>query len=375
MIKRVVVDSIKKRLNDEKAIVILGARQVGKSTLLKQLEKHFKQPFLWWNGDDADIRELLKQTNATQLKSLLGNTKTLIIDEAQRIENIGLTIKIIIDQLKDIKVIATGSSAFELANQVNEPLTGRKWEYQLFPISYQELEQHTHFLEEKRLLEHRLVYGSYPEIINNLGDEQSRLKQLADSYLFKDILIWERIKKPEKLEKLLQALAFQVGNEVSYNELSKIIGVDNQTVEKYVQLLEKTFVIFRLPSFSRNLRNELKKSRKIYFYDNGLRNAVINQFNSIHLRNDVGALWENYIISERIKWKSYNQIYANHFFWRTHAQQEIDYIEEQNGELFAYEFKWNTKAKTRFSKRFIATYKPKETRIITPENYRDFICK
>ncbi len=211
MIQRAIVDSIKKRLNDEKAIIILGARQVGKSTLLNQLEKYFNQPCLWWNGDDADIRELLKQTNATQLKSLLGNTKTLIIDEAQRIENIGLTIKIIVDQIRDIKVIATGSSAFELINQVNEPLTGRKWEYRLFPISYQELEQHTNLLEEKRLLEHRLVYGSYPEIVNNLGDEQQRLKQLADSYLFKDILIWERIKKPEKLEKLLQALAFQVG--------------------------------------------------------------------------------------------------------------------------------------------------------------------
>ncbi len=373
MIKRAIVHSIKKRLSDEKALIILGARQVGKSTLLNELDKHFKQPCLWWNGDDADIRELLKKSNATQLKSLLGNTKTLIIDEAQRIENIGLTLKIIIDRIKDIKVIATGSSAFELANQVNEPLTGRKWEYQLFPISYQEMEQHTNFLEEKRLLAHRLVYGSYPEIINNVGDEQQRLKQLADSYLFKDILIWERIKKPEKLEKLLQALAFQVGNEVSYNELSRTTGIDNQTVEKYIQLLEKTFIIFRLPSFSRNLRNELKKSRKIYFYDNGLRNAVINQFNSINLRNDVGALWENYIISERIKFGNYNQMYVNRFFWRTHAQQEIDYIEEQNGQLSAYEFKWNTQAKAKFPKSFVTTYQPKIIKVITPENYRDFI--
>ncbi len=375
MIQRAIVNNIKKRLNDEKALIILGARQVGKSTLLKQLDKEFKQPCLWWNGDDADIRELLQESNATQLKSLLGNAKTLIIDEAQRIKNIGLTIKIIIDQIKDIKVIATGSSAFELANQVNEPLTGRKWEYLLFPISYQEMEQHSNFLEEKRLLEHRLIYGSYPEIINHLGDEQQRLKQLADSYLFKDILIWERIKKPEKLEKLLQALAFQVGNEVSYNELSKTTGLDNQTVENYIQLLEKTFIIFRLPSFSRNLRNELKKSRKIYFYDNGLRNAVINQFNSINLRNDIGALWENYIISERIKFKNYNQVYANHFFWRTHAQQEIDYIEEQNGKLFAYEFKWNPHTKTKFPKSFLTTYNPQETKVITKENYRDFICK
>ncbi len=373
MIKRAVVNSIKKRLKDNKALVLLGARQVGKSTLLQEIENDLEKPCLWWNGDDADVREILQKTNATQLKSLLGNTKTLIIDEGQRIENIGLTIKIIIDQIKTIKVIVTGSSAFELANEVNEPLTGRKWEYRLFPISYGEMEQHTNFLEEKRLLEHRLIYGSYPEIITNLGDEKQRLKQLADSYLFKDILIWERIKKPEKLEKLLQALAFQVGNEVSYNELSKITGIDNQTVEKYIQLLEKTFVIFRLPSFSRNLRNELKKSRKIYFYDNGLRNAVINQFNSINLRNDVGVLWENYIISERIKYLNYNNLYANRFFWRTHAQQEIDYIEEKNGQLFAYEFKWNTKAKTKFPKKFVETYTPKETKVITPLNYRDFL--
>ncbi len=373
MIKRIISNRIKERLSDNKALIILGARQVGKSTLLKQIEDDFEKPCLWWNGDDADIRELLQNANATQLKSLLGNAKTLVIDETQRIKNIGLTIKIIIDQIKTVKVIATGSSAFELANQVNEPLTGRKWEYLLFPISYGEMEQYTNLLEEKRLLEHRLIYGSYPEIITNLGDEKQRLKQLSDSYLFKDILIWERIKKPEKLEKLLQALAFQIGNEVSYNELSKITGIDNQTVEKYVQLLEKTFVIFRLSSFSRNLRNELKKSRKIYFYDNGLRNSIINQFNPIGLRNDVGALWENYIISERIKILNYNQLYSNRFFWRTHSQQEIDYIEEQNGQFFAYEFKWNTKAKIKFPKKFVETYEPKETKVITPLNYRDFL--
>ncbi len=367
------INSIRQRLADEKAIIILGARQAGKSTLLKQLETDFKAPCMWWNGDDADIRQILADSNATQLKSLLGNTQTLIIDEAQRIKNIGLTIKIIIDQLQHIKVIATGSSAFELANQVNEPLTGRKWEFQLFPIAYQEMEQHTNFLQEKRLLAHRLVYGSYPEIVTHLGDEKQRLKQLADSYLFKDILIWERIKKPEKLEKLLQALAFQVGSEVSYNELSRMAGLDNQTVEKYIQLLEKVFIIFRLPSFNRNLRNELKKSRKIYFYDNGLRNAVINQFNSVNMRNDIGALWENYLISERIKYNHAHSFFANRFFWRTHSQQEIDYLEEQNGKISAYEFKWNSNTKAKFPKKFIDTYQPYKTKVITPDNYRDFL--
>ncbi len=369
------INSIRQRLADEKAIIILGARQAGKSTLLKQLETEFKPPCMWWNGDDADIRQILADSNATQLKSLLGNTQTLIIDEAQRIKNIGLTIKIIIDQLQHIKVIATGSSAFELANQVNEPLTGRKWEFQLFPIAYQEMEQHTNFLQEKRLLAHRLVYGSYPEIVTHLGDEKQRLKQLADSYLFKDILIWERIKKPEKLEKLLQALAFQVGSEVSYNELSRMAGLDNQTVEKYIQLLEKVFIIFRLPSFNRNLRNELKKSRKIYFYDNGLRNAVINQFNSVNMRNDIGSLWENYLISERIKYNHTHSFFANRFFWRTHSQQEIDYLEEQNGKISAYEFKWNSNTKAKFPKKFIDTYQPYKTKVITPDNYRDFLVK
>lgn len=362
-------------MNDSKAIIILGPRQVGKSTLLEQLKENFEEPVLWLNGDEPDVRAMLSNAGSVQLKALLGKTKTLIIDEAQRVENIGLLLKLLIDQLKTIKVIAIGSSSFDLSNSIKEPLTGRKWEYSLYPFSFQEMVKEHGFLHENRMLEHRLIYGYYPEIAVNQGDEIPRLKQLVDSYLFKDILIWERILKPEKLEKLVQALAFQIGSEVSYNELGRLAGLDNKTVENYIQILEKAFIIFRLPAFAKNLRNELKKSRKIYFFDNGLRNAVVNQFNSLNLRNDVGALWENFLISERVKFTAYNNLYANKFFWRTLAQQEIDYIEEYDGKIFAYEFKWNEHSKAKFPKKFMETYHPEGTKIITRKNFMEFISE
>jgi uncharacterized protein len=373
MINRLIEEKIIKRLSDQKAIILLGARQVGKSTLMDQLRERFVQPVTLWNGDEADIRNLLKEPTSTKLKSLIGNAGTLIIDEAQRIADIGLVLKLIVDNIKTVKVIATGSSAFELANKTNEPLTGRKWEYQLFLFSFAEMVAHDGLLQEKRLLEQRLVYGYYPEIVNNPGEEVQRLKQLADSYLYKDILIWERILKPDKLEKLLQALAFQVGNEVSYNELGQLAGLDNQTVEKYIQLLEKAYIVFRLGALSRNLRNELKKSRKIYFYDNGLRNAIINKFNPASLRDDVGALWENFMISERKKHLEYSEIHCLQYFWRTHAQQEIDYVEEKDGAIQAFEFKWNPKSTVRFAQSFINAYHPTETNVINPANFEDFL--
>lgn len=373
MISRAISDSIKNHLKDEKAIILLGPRQVGKSTLLQQLSPKLAKPIMWWNGDDADVRTILTNTTSTSLRALLGKSKTLVIDEAQRIGNIGISIKLIIDQLKDVKVIATGSSAFELANHINEPLTGRKWEYNLFPFSFGEMAEEHGLLTEKRLLNHRLVYGYYPEIVNNPGGEEIRLKQLSDSYLYKDILTWEKIQKPDKMERLIQALAFQVGNEVSYNELGQLSGLDNQTTEKYIDILEKAFIVFRLGSLSRNLRNELKKSRKIYFYDNGIRNAVINQFSPAVLRQDIGALWENFVISERVKFLAYKQINCNQYFWRTHAQQEVDYIEERNGLMNAYEIKWNPKSNVRFPKTFLGAYENVETKVITPDNVSEFL--
>lgn len=373
MIFRQLEKNVVKRLTDPKAIIIMGARQVGKSTLVNNMRSKMRNPIQYWNGDDADIRQLLQAPTSSRLKQLIGNAGTLIIDEAQRIENIGICIKLIVDNYSDIKVIATGFSSFDLANKINEPLTGRKLEYQLYPLAFSELVQHHGLLEESRMLKHRLIYGYYPEIVNNLGDEMTRLRQLADSYLYKDILTWERILKPEKLEKLIQALAWQLGSEVSFNELGTLCGLDNETVEKYIQLLEKAFIIYRLPSFSRNLRNELKKSRKIYFYDNGIRNAVINQFSPAETRQDIGALWENFIMSERLKYINYAAIYTSRYFWRTHAQQEIDYVEDRGGKLYAYEFKWNLKARASFSKTFIESYQPAETLVITPDNFYGFI--
>ena len=373
MVKRLISTKIIEKIGDEKAIILLGPRQSGKSTLLQQLAPHFKEPVLWMNGDDADIRAMLASPTSTVLKTILGNSRTWIIDEAQRIENIGLCIKLVVDNINNVKVIATGSSAFELANNINEPLTGRKWEYHLYPFSYSEMADHQGQLEEKRLLQHRLIYGYYPEIVLNPGEEEERLKELVSSYLYKDILTWERIQKPDKMEKLLQAIAFQMGNEVSYHELGQTTGLDNQTTEKYIDLLEKAFIIFRLGSLSRNLRNELKKRRKIYFYDNGLRNAVINQFNPVGLRQDIGALWENFMISERVKLLAYHRINVNKYFWRTHAQQEIDYVEERNGIMKAYEFKWNSRVKTKIPSAFINGYPHASVQVITPDNMEEFL--
>ncbi len=370
MIPRLLTQLIDKRMKDRKVIILLGSRQSGKTTIAESVID--MDSTLWLDGDDPDTRQQLSNQTTAYLKKLIGDHKILVIDEAQRIQNIGLTLKQIHDNIP-VKVIATGSSAFELANEVNEPLTGRKWELQLYPISVEEMNAHTTALEEGRVLDHRLIYGMYPDVINNPGDEKSILQQLADSYLYKDLLTWEDIKKPQKLETLTQALAFQIGNEVSYNELGQMTGLNNETVERYINLLEKAYIVFRLPSLSRNLRNELKKSKKIYFYDVGIRNAIIKNWNPINLRQDTGALWENFLLVERMKHKSYNEKYTNDYFWRTHAQQEIDFIEDYDGQLHAYEFKWNPKRKNKWSKTFLNAYPEHTTMTVTRDNYMEFI--
>lgn len=369
MIKRYLQVQIEALLPTKKAIVIIGARQVGKTTLLKQLFPNA----LWLFGDDADTQQKLANSNETILRNELGDNTTLVIDEAQRIENIGLTAKIITDRLPNIKLVLSGSSAFELANKINEPLTGRKWELQMYPVSYSEMCNYHTSRIENRLLKQRLLYGYYPEVVMGEGNQQVLLKEISSAYLYKDILTWENIKKPDKLERLIQAIALQVGQLVSYNELAQTTGLNAATVERYINLLEKAFVLYRLGSFNRNLRNELNKSRKIYFYDNGLRNAVINQFQSVELRDDIGSLWENYLLAERTKYLATNRIYCNRFFWRTKDGAEIDYIEEYNGEIHAFEFKWNAKAKAKFSKSFIEQYKPVETTVIHAENYMNWL--
>jgi predicted AAA+ superfamily ATPase len=373
MIIRKIEAQLKERLFKGKVITLLGARQTGKTTLLKNLLDAYQDDAIWLNADEYDIKERFENPTSTALKSLIGNKKLVIIDEAQQISQIGLALKLLVDTYPEIQVIATGSSAFELQNRTNEPLTGRKYEFNLFPFSFQELVDHNGDLVEKRLLNHRLVFGSYPEVINNFGNEIEVLKLLADSFLYRDLLMLEGIKKPEKLVKLLQALAYQIGNEVSYNELGNMIGLDSKTVESYIQLLEKSFVVFRLHSFSRNLRNELKLSKKIYFYDNGIRNALISSFQLLEGRQDIGALWENYLVSERKKRNLYNRFYGNSYFWRTKNKQEVDYLEEIDGELAAFEFKWKEKSKHRITATFLNTYPNSDTAIIHQNNYDDFL--
>ena len=373
MIKRILEQSIRDKLFKGKAILLFGPRQTGKTTLLNALFKN-EPGVTWLNGDDPETRILLENVSAIGWRRILGTNKILVLDEAQRIGDIGLKLKLVTDQMPEIQVVASGSSAFELANQVKEPLTGRKWEFHLFPVSFGEMEAHHGFVEEHRRISERLVYGYYPEVVNHPGEEREVLSQLADSFLYKDILIWERIKKPEKLTRLLQALAFQMGNEVSYHELGQIVDLDNQTVENYINLLEQTFIIFRLPPLSRNLRKELKRKRKIYFYDNGIRNAIIAQYQPLELRQDIGALWENWLISERKKTLEYHGIHANTFFWRTQDQQEIDYIEERDGKMWAYEMKWSPKAKPAFSKTFTQAYPEHELQGINRENYFEWLA-
>lgn len=372
MIERQLNDQITGKLGTGKAILLLGPRQSGKTTLLHQALKNVPGVY-WLNGDEADVQMLFENASSTRLRSVFGQNKIIVIDEAQRITNIGLTLKLITDQLVDIQVIATGSSAFELTNRTQEPLTGRKWEYFLYPLSFGEMVADHGLLEEKRMVPQRLVYGSYPEVVTTPGKEKEVLKQLSDSFLYKDILMLEGLKKPAKLVSLLQALAFQIGSEVSYNELGRTVGLDNQTVEKYIDLLEKAYVIFRVGALCRNLRKELKQGRKIYFFDNGIRNSVIAQFSPIELRPDRGALWENYLMAERRKYNHYHGLWSNTFFWRTQDQQEIDYVEEKNGKYDAWEFKWSSEAKPRFSRTFSNAYPGSVFHVITPQNPEDFL--
>lgn len=331
MIERILEKQILAKINKKKAIILMGPRQVGKTTLLKSLFEKSTE-IIWLNGDEPDIQSIFENISSKRLEAIIGNKKMIIIDEAQRIPEIGLKLKLITDQLINVQLIATGSSAFELSNKLNEPLTGRKWEFKMYPISFQEMVNHHGLLNEIRLLPHRLIYGFYPDVVNHPGNEKEILKQLSDSYLYKDLLMIDQIKKPSALVKLLQALALQIGSQVSYHELAQICGLDGKTIEKYMMLLEQSYIIFRLTSFSRNQRNELKKSRKVYFFDNGIRNSLIANFEQIENRTDIGALWENYLVSERVKYLAYQQKWVNNWYWRTTEQQEIDYVEEENGQ-------------------------------------------
>jgi len=375
MLTRDLRESILNACFQGKVILLLGARQVGKTTLLREVLKQLQVSYTWFNADEADVLQAFDSSvTSTQLLQLIGPDKTLVvIDEAQQISDIGRKLKLIYDTRPDIQVIATGSSAFDLQNQTAEPLTGRKKTFHLYPVSYKETAMATSTMEAKRLLDTRLTYGLYPEVVNNPGNEKEILVEIAQSYLYKDILQLDYIRKPSHIEKLLKALAFQVGSEVSYNELAQTIGnIDTATVEKYLDLLEKAFVIFKLPAFSRNLRNEIKKGKKYYFSDNGIRNVLISNFSLPEMRQDKGALWENFLISERVKNNAYQGRFVNTYFWRTHDQAEIDYLEETDGILQAYEFKWKEK-KFRFPASFLEAYPNNETSMISRDNFEDFV--
>lgn len=356
-----------------KVLILIGPRQVGKTTLIQSLSEK-EGNYLFINGDNPDDRLQLENAGENKLRNIIGKYKTVFIDEAQRIANIGLILKIIHDQIKGVRVLVSGSSALEIASSINEPLTGRKWEYNLFPFTWNELKTHFGFLQNQKNIPNYLIYGTYPEVITNALEAENTLKQIAGSYLYKDLLQYKGIRKPEVLDKLLLALALQIGSEVNYNELSRTVGVDRATVEQYISLLEKAFVVFRVQALARNVRNEINTTRKIYFYDNGIRNAIIGNFKSLDFRQDVGALWENFMISERVKVLNYKKWHGRTYFWRTYQQQEIDWIEEIDGSFSAFEFKWKIrKTNKKFPSTFLNNYTINKTFLVTPDNADEFL--
>lgn len=370
MYKRLLQKTIEKKIGKGKAIIITGPRQSGKTTLIATILKN-KQHLLL-DCDDPKVRKLLDNPNTEEIKNLIGNKKYVFIDEAQRVDGIGITLKIITDQFKKVQLFVSGSSSFELSGKINEPLTGRKFEYELFPVCWEEYEKHNSYLKSIQQLNNRLIYGFYPDVLNNQGNEAEILKNLVSSYLFKDIFAISDIRKPETLEKLVQALAFQIGSEINYNEIAQVVGIDKNTVSKYVDILQKRYIVFKISSFSRNLRNELKQSKKIYFYDNGVRNMIIGNFNHVDLRNDKGALWENFLMSERLKHNCYKQSLSKMYFWRSFQQQEVDLVEENQGKITGYEFKWKQNKNQKLPKTFTEAYNA-DSMIVDTNNFRQFV--
>lgn len=370
MIQRELTQKIKDLQHLKKAVLVIGPRQVGKTTLVKLLIDN--ESHLYFTGDDPATRQLLSNISFLELKRIIENNTIVFVDEAQRIDNIGLTLKLITDHLPKVTLYISGSSALELNNQITESLTGRKIEHKMFPISWAELHNHLGYLQSKSQLETRLIYGFYPEVVTSVGHDKQLLEELTSSYLFKDILAIANIQKPAILEKLVVALALQIGSEVNYTELAKLLEINKKTVETYIHVLEQTFLVFRVPAYSKNVRNEISRGQKIYFYDVGVRNALIGNFNAIELRTDKGGLWENFLMAERVKYHSYHNTYTKMHFWRTTQQQEIDLVETNANGITAYEFKWNSKKKARISKTFTSAY-DSQTHIIDQENFIDFV--
>ena len=371
MIKRFITSRILNNLHKGKAILIMGARQSGKTTLLKGLFPA-QQDVLYLNCDDLEDRNLLAAETISSMKQFAGKSKYILIDEAQRVQNIGLKLKLLVDNFPEVQIIATGSSSFELSNQIMEPLTGRKYEFYLYPFAYQELADNFGAYRERKELANRLIYGSYPDIVNHPSEAATLLNHLVGSYLYKDIFTFQDLRKPELLDRLLNALALQIGSEVSYNELAQLISTDQKTIQKYIQLLEQAYIIFRLPNYSTNQRNEIKRSRKIYFWDNGVRNCLITDFRDIAVRDDIGKLWENYIVSERMKLLSNAGILRKSYFWRNIHKSEIDYLEVYEDKITAYEIKWNPQRNFKATA-FTSLYPQAGLFLINPENYSEFL--
>jgi predicted AAA+ superfamily ATPase len=369
MISRTIEKKLIDQIDYNKAILIFGSRQVGKTTLVKDMMKKVGVGFVYFNGDEIITRNLWRNDQVPILIQSFGDIKLIVLDEAQVVENVGSICKQVIDAELDIQLILTGSSALNMANLTQEPLTGRKWEYLLYPISCAEIIENSGVPEFLKRLPQYLIYGCYPEVVTNLNNAQQILNNLAGSYLYKDVLALTGLKKPLLLEKILKALAWQVGSEVSLNEVSRTVGADTKTVDSYIHLLEQVYVVYRLGAYSGNLRNEINRKKKIYFYDNGIRNALIGNYSLPDNRNDIGALWENYLIIERKKLLAYNGFYGHTCFWRSKAHAEVDYMEEIDGKLYAYEFKWNPAAKSRFPQSFLEAYKPAVTEVIHRDNF------
>lgn len=372
IIERLLADKLISKLNKGKVLVITGARQVGKTTLISDNFSKSAE-LLWLNADEQVVRERLTNPSLETLKSVIGDYKTVVIDEIQRIINPGLLLKLLGDNFKKVQFVATGSSALDISEMVFEPLTGRQFLFHLYPFSMVELYRKKSPFEWEQILPFHLIFGSYPDVVNHKADAEIILSNLSDQYLYKDVLVWKDIRKPQLLESLLKLLAFQVCSEVSYHELANALRVKSETIENYIDLLEKAFVIFRLNAFSTNARKEVSKMSKVYFWDNGIRNAIIDDFSPIESRNDQGKLWENFIISERMKLNAYKNHRIKSYFWRNYNQSEIDYTEVIKGKLSGYEMKWNIRKKHKISIAFTNAYPEAKTEIITPRNFSEFI--
>ena len=373
-IRREITEQVLAKIKPGKVLIITGARRVGKTVLVKEIIKEINEPYIFLNGEDMNAHDLLSRRTAENYRQLTGSKKVLVIDEAQKIKDIGHVLKLMTDEIPGLKLIVTGSSSFDINNMAGEPLTGRKNTITLYPLSERELILDDNIIGQPEKLMQRLVYGNYPELLHipDQADKKDYLHELVSSYLLKDILVFENIKDSVKIFNLLRLIAFQIGNLVSLNELGSQLAMSKNTVQRYLDLLSKVFILFRLEGFSRNLRKEITKNYKWYFFDNGIRNAIISDFRNPDLRNDKGLLWENYVISERLKYQQFKRMKVNNYFWRTYDQQEIDLVEEHSGQLSGIEFKWTgpgVKAPATWKK----TYPDSEFRVITPDNYLEWL--